>query len=305
MQKISLVTKKHYSCETAMINIINDINIMLASGEIVAIILLDLSAAFDTVDHHILVTRLREDFGITGCVAKWISSYLTKRSFTVSIREGHSNPQVLYFGVPQGSLLGPILFILYIRDITKIAERYGLSIHNYADDTQLYIGFKASDINNVSVTTEHIHSCLNEIKSWMTGNFLKINPGKTKFLVIGSPYNIRNNQGKTLNLINQDDGKTLEKLNTVLTLGVNIDSTLSMTSFVNAKCSEGYCKLRNIRRLLYGLDTSMRIMLVRNLILSKLDYCNATLANAPKLPYYEAAEGPQCQRKIYIRCEEA
>ena len=103
-----------------------------------------------------------------------------------------------------------------------------------------------------------------------------------RLIVIGSPYQVRNWQSNTITLINNEDGKELEKLNTVLSLGVTIDSTLSLKNFVNTKCSEAYFKLRNISRLRYCLDTLMRIMLVRNLILSKLDYCNAILANIQK-----------------------
>ena len=116
----------------------------------------------------------------------------------------------------------------------------------------------------------------------MKENYLKINAGKTKSIVIGSPYQVRNWQDNTITLINNEDGKELEKLNTVLSLGVNIDSTLSLKNFVNTKCSEAYFKIRNISRLRYCLGAPMRIMLVRNLLLSKLDYCNAILANIPK-----------------------
>ena len=92
-----------------MVQIINNINDMIENGNMVALILLDPSASFDTVDHEILTTRLRTDFGLTSQVLKWIVSYLTNRSFSVNIRKEHSNRQWLNYGVPQGSLLGPIL----------------------------------------------------------------------------------------------------------------------------------------------------------------------------------------------------
>ena len=271
--------RRNHSCETAMIKIVNDINHIVENKNMVALILLDLSAAFDTVDHDVLIRKLKNDFGIKHKVIKWIISYLKNRSFSVNVRKGHSNPRFLNFGVPQGSLLGPILFIIYTKDISEIAANHGLSIHLYADDTQLYIGFKPI-CENIIMSVNSIQACLRDIKCWMATNFLKINPGKTKFIVIGSPYNVRNRHGDDLRLFNEDD-KELDKLNTVLSLGVHIDSTMSMKSFVNAKCSEAYYTLRNIGRLKYCLDTSTRIMLVRSLILSKLDYCNAILANIP------------------------
>ena len=273
--------RKYHSCETAMIKIVNDFNQILSNGDMVALILLDLSAAFDTIDHNLLIKKLRENFGITGNVLKWIISYLRDRSFSVNIRNVHSSHRELNFGVPQGSLMGPILFILYTKDISNIAETHGLSMHMYADDTQLYISFKYRDKNNVRMTSDSIQDCLRNIRSWMGTNFLKINPGKTKFIVIGSSYNIKNDFGGELIVLNDADGKEIEKLNAVVLLGVTIDSTISMKTFINTKCSEAYYKLRNIGRLRSCLDTAMRLMLVQNLILSKLDYCNALLANTP------------------------
>ena len=177
--------------------------------------------------------------------------------------------------------MGHILFILYTKDISNIAETHGLSMHMYADDTQLYISFKYRDKNNVRMTSDSIQDCLRKIRSWMGTNVSKINPGKTKFIVIGSSYNIKNDFGDELIVLNDADGKEIEKLNAVVLLGVTIDSTISMKTFINTKCSEAYYKLRNIGRLRSCLDTAMRLMLVQNLILSKLDYCNALLANTP------------------------
>ena len=111
----------------------------------------------------------------------------------------------------------------------------------------------------------------------MTENDLKINAGKPKIMVIGSQYNMRKNRICPIKHFDESSGKELEKLDTVLPLGVTIDSTISMKTFVNSKCSEAYFKLRNIGRLRPHLDTSIRTTLVRNLILSKLDYCNVYL----------------------------
>ena len=130
---------------------------------------------------------------------------------------------------------GPILFILYTKEVTILTVKYGLKVQVYADDHQLYIGFKKDDDTDIQITTDLVHCCLQEIKRWMTENDLKINAGKTKFMVIGSQYNIRNNRICPIKLFDESNGKELEKLDTVLTLGVTVDSTISMNTFVNYK----------------------------------------------------------------------
>ena len=103
------------------------------------IILLDMSAAFDTVDHAVLIDCLQKQFKVGGQVLKWFTSYLSGRSFQVKINSCLSNGVILLYGVPQGSILGPILFLLYISEIEKIAQLQEFGVHVFADDMQLYI----------------------------------------------------------------------------------------------------------------------------------------------------------------------
>ena len=131
--------RANHSCETLLVTMMDDIRLEIEEGRIAVVVLLDLSAAFDTIDHDILLKKLCSDFGITGNVLHWFRSYLKGRSFCVKIGSALSSFLELLFGVPQGSLLGPILFILYIKYLQEIAERHGLCIKFYADDSQLYI----------------------------------------------------------------------------------------------------------------------------------------------------------------------
>lgn len=137
--------KKHHSTETALVKVQNDILQPTDNQNSVILVLLDLSAAFDTVDHEILIRKLSSRYGITGKGHEWFKLYFDERSFTVHILDGQSTKRTLRSGVPQGSILGPMLFSLYITPIGEIMRSLGIDYHLYADDTQLYITFKSTD----------------------------------------------------------------------------------------------------------------------------------------------------------------
>jgi len=127
-----------HSTETAILRVLSDIILAVDHGDVAGLVLLDLSAAFDTVDHDILLQRLRVTFGINDVAHRWIRSYLS--GWTQHVRRGHKKSTLtrLVCGVPQGSVLGPILFVLYTVDLISLIESHGLSAHLYADDTQVY-----------------------------------------------------------------------------------------------------------------------------------------------------------------------
>jgi len=147
---------------------------------------LDLSAAFDTVDHDILLRRLATSFGISGLTLKWISSFLTGRTQAVVFRGATSAYTTVTHGVPQGSVLGPLLFLLYTADVTAVAGRHNVSVHvhSYADDTQLYTSCFAVDGPASAV---QLLRCIDDISQWMASNRLKLNVDKTQFIWLGSP----------------------------------------------------------------------------------------------------------------------
>ena len=127
------------------------------------LVLLDLSAAFDTVDHDVLHSRLSTDFGIKGTALKWFESYLSNRRQRVSIEGVTSKLFDLDFGVPQGSCLGTLLFLLYSSKLFKIISRHLPSVHAYADDTQLYLSFKAGDDVNEKSAIAAMEACVLDI----------------------------------------------------------------------------------------------------------------------------------------------
>ncbi len=137
--------KRHHSTETALLKVTNDILRDNDKGKVTALVLLDLSAAFDTVDHDILLSRLEADVGVSGVALSWFRSYLSGRSQSVSCAGRTSSCRAVTCGVPQGSVLGPLLFCIYMRPLELILQKHDISYHFYADDTQLHLSFDPSE----------------------------------------------------------------------------------------------------------------------------------------------------------------
>ena len=170
--------------ETALLSIKNDIHLSLSWGEATALVLLDLSAAFDTIDHTTLLSCLLDWFGVGGSALKWFSFYLTERSQSVKIGSTLSDLQKLLFGVPQGSVLGPLLFSHYTSPLsTLIGKHKGVKFHFYADDSQLYIHLSHM---NASAGFDKLNRCLQDVGEWMSASKLKLNPEKTEYILFGS-----------------------------------------------------------------------------------------------------------------------
>ena len=137
--------RQQHSTETALLCVKTDLLRAMDENHAIAVVLLDLSAAFDTVDHLILLNRLSSKFGIRGKALTWIRSYLQNRSFRVRVGDSESIPHDLKFGVPQGSVVGPLFFTLYTADIGAIIRRHNINYHIYADEVQLYNSFDPED----------------------------------------------------------------------------------------------------------------------------------------------------------------
>ena len=173
--------------ETALIKVQNDILSALDAGSSAILLMLDLSAAFDTIDHDILLFRLCNVYGITGDALDWFRSNLTGRIQRVVIEDAVSVDQELGFGVPQGSVLGPNIYCMYTKPVSDIIQRHGLSHHCYADDTPLYMTIDHSN-NNWRDGLARIQVCVSEIREWINQNMLKLNGDKTELIVFTSKY---------------------------------------------------------------------------------------------------------------------
>ena len=175
--------KKNCSTETLLVRIWNDL--LVASDEKSAnvVMMLDLSAAFDTVDHDLLLHILMKEIGLRGTVLKWFESFLKGRSQRIRLGSIVSDEIIIKFGVPQGSVLGPILFNLYIRSIYRFVQALNFNIFGYADDHQILKQFKP--VNQGVTLLSQLKDCFKEVKLWMRKYYLAMNDSKTQIIVFG------------------------------------------------------------------------------------------------------------------------
>ena len=265
-----------HSTETALIKVTNDILTSLDQGDVTVLSLLDLSSAFDTLDHSILFNILQNDFKITDTALNWFKDYLTCRSQSVNICNSFSNPSSLKYGVPQGSVLGPVLFIMYTKSLHNIIRKYSVSDQSFADDTQLYQSCRPIDIDN---TILNIENCISDVKSWMQEHKLKLNDSKTETMLINSSVSFKDQQKPDSITIGSTE---INFSSTVRNLGFIMSDTMTVDSHINNVCRSCYAALRRISAIRQYLTVHSTTILVCAFVLSRLDYTNALLIGSPK-----------------------
>ena len=196
MESYQSVYRPQHSMETALLKVKTDILKAMDSREICCLLLLNLSAAFDTISHELLLNRLKYRFGFEDKVLTWIENYLSNREQRVIVQDGCSLQGMsqytkLHQGLPQGSVLGPILFSLFISPIGDICCKHSILYHGYADDTQNYLSFKPAIPGDNHRCRKQLEKCIAEIPIWMHTNFLKLNDEKTEYIIIGTYKNLQ------------------------------------------------------------------------------------------------------------------
>ena len=266
---------KFHSTESTLLAVNDHIINAISEQKVTALCLLDLSAAFDTIDHSILIERLSSWFGLNGAVLSWVQSYLTSRSFRVKLNGTESPIYQLFYGVPQGSVLGPLLFVLYTTPLSSLIAHSTVNHHLYADDTQLFISFSAQ---NFATNILHLQDTISKVSAWMSSNMLSLNHSKTEFLLIGLPKQLSKIADP---VIQMSPDVIISPVCAARNLGVILDSTLSMSDHISAVSKSCLFHIRDLRRIRNTIDLNTAKIIATALVHSRLDYCNSLFLNLP------------------------
>ena len=251
-----------HSTETALLRVQNDILQAVDSEGGAILVPLNLSAAFDTIDHQKLLDLLDYSFGIRGDPLKWFKSYLQDRTQTVQIGSSTSEPVTLKYGVPQGSVLGPILFTMYTTPLGNVIRNHNLDFHFYADDTQLYISFNPCE------------ACIKDIKTWITNNLLKLNDGKTERIIVTTSETTSRQEDIVINI---GDSPIAPSMEPPRNLGVLFDSTCCLNDHVNKISKNINYQLYSIGKIRKYLDKPTTEKMINSAVTSRLGYCKSLL----------------------------
>lgn len=233
-----------------------------------SLLFLDLKRAFETVDRNRLIKKL-SSMGINGNELKWFESYLEKRRQKTKFQKRESNEKEISIGIPQGTQLSVILFILYINDI--VHETENASIIMFADDTVLKI--RGKDIDS---TIRQMNSDLEKVLNWLNVNKLKLNVDKTKWMIFG--YKKNDIQEKIL----QIDNIKIERVNTIKYLGIIISENLKMEEQVNKIVSKNAKKVNALYRISKKLTLDARKTVYNTIIRPNFDYCSTLYLNTSR-----------------------
>ena len=266
--------RKRHSTESALLYFTDELLNNMDQKKISVVVLLDMSKAFDSIRHDLMLCKLRKA-GVSESACALFESYLSQREQVVKIQNTLSIPLPVTVGVPQGSIMGPVLFTLYVNDlfrVPKYCEPLG-----YVDDTKLLLGFPSSKLYDV---ISAVNEDLKEISSWCCRNSLLINPDKTKLLYVGVPQLMR-----ILPAILPSAtmlGTEIRPVAVAKDLGVHIDCHLNFNEHITKTVSDCIFKLSRVNRIKHLLDQKTLIYLMNAFVFSKLFYCSTVWSSTSK-----------------------
>ena len=229
------------------------------------------SSVFDTIYHPILIHRLHTDFGFTDTVLQWFSSYLTDRTHYVSLSNHCSAFTHVHSGVPQGSVLGPILFTIHIKPLSAIIDSHSIIHHSFSNDLQLQM---SAPTDRISELNHSMQSCICDVKAWATANMLKLNYNKTELMLVTSK--------RTKHLHSVPTSITIGNAQipfkkSVKNLGFTLNCHLTMNAHVSNIARTCYFELRRLASIRRFLTSTATATHVSAFVLSRIDYCNSLL----------------------------
>ena len=258
-----------HSTETALQKVVNNLFLSLNKGNISVLALLDFSSAFDTIDHPIHVHRLHTDLGFTDAVHQWFSCYLTDRTHYVSLSNHCSAFAPVHSGVPQGSVLGPMLITMHIKPLFAIIDSHSIIHHSFDDDLQSQM---AAHQDKISKLLHSMQSCIGDVKAWATVNMLKLNDNKTELMLVTSKRTKHLHSLPTSITIGNDQ---IPFKQSVKNSGLTLD--LTMNAHVSNIARTCYFELRHLASIRRFQTSTATATLVSAFDLSRIDYCNSLL----------------------------
>lgn len=262
--------RKNHSCHTALTRLIDNWIKEIDSGKLIGAVFLDLRKAFDLVDHEILIHKLKL-YHFSDRSINLFKSYLTNRKQSVIINNIYSEKLSMQSGVPQGSILGPLLFLIYINDICYSCEN--LNIDLYADDSTIF----ESDFKLLTIQRK-LQNNINQILKWCTLNNMALHPNKTKCMILGSKQRVKSIEELSL----QINDTFIENVIVQKILGVFIDNTLSWQTHIDFVCRRVNTKITLLKRIIYYIDEDTKKLFYNIYILPIFDYCCTIWSNGPQ-----------------------
>ena len=269
--------RKNLSTEHAILKLLDTIYKNMDKQCVTLVLAIDLSAAFDTVNHSLLLKVLNKTYNIKGTALKWFTSYLSDHSVCVQINNRVSQELDLPFSVPQGSCAGPILFNIYISTLTSYLSLSNCDILGYADDNTISTCIDPNVKNNEQQIVDKIQNSIEKTKHWMCLNRLKMNDQKTNFIMYGNNVQLAKCSTKHIK-VGEETIVSSDKINL---LGIDIDKNLTFKEHIKKKCKIAMYNLYNIRSLRQHLNNKTTQTLIYGLVTSHLDYINAIYSTLP------------------------